>query len=594
MFGKVKEFAGNHKLPITIVAISAFLVILIVVIIGGGADDCDTDSGGASGNWQWPFDGVNDPPQYGDGGQFGTSAASAAYRNGHTFHDGFDWSFGMNGVHSGSTVKAVHDGTVKTVGYAAGLDEYVWVTSDDGYNEVYQETFDKSDIKVKEGDHVNAGDEIGTAHLNGHMHLGITKESDFAKAESKAFTDDGTWLDPIKTIEEGMKHGSSSSGSSKGGKSTGAGGAWTQKGTVAYKTAKGLFDAWVKQGCSGAAASGIVGFITGEGGDFSIPDRAEGHNGNGRDAEIAYGAVPTPVGPGYSVGGGGVYQLTPYTGFAKVGDKKWLDVGKQTEYFVKVKLPGWNPAYGIGIHPKSFKEFAHLTDPKKACDAWNCAEIGNAGNVQGREANAVTAYNMFGGKNIKANDAALDAGAAASSTGAAGSDSSSDCTDGSDSMSAGNGDILATAKSLLGYFHYGQVHGESNIGSVDHPNKDGVTDCSGFVWLVLTKAGYNTPDNMGWFTGSMAADATGPQKYLKKIDEKDAKAGDILICNQGGGSGNNGHTAILEEKWKGGDTKIIQEGGTGGSGGVNESTVSQSFGDLFTNGQVTLARAVKK
>lgn len=573
-------------------AAAFLLVIIIVVIIGGGANDCDSDGSGASGDWQWPFDGVNDPPQYGDGGQFGESAASAMYRNGHTFHDGFDWSFGMNGVHSGSTVKAIHDGTVKSVAYAAGLDYYVWVASDDGYNEVYQETFDKSDIKVKEGDHVNAGDVIGTAHLNGHMHLGVTKESDFAKAESKAFTNDGTWLDPIKTIEDGMKNSNGGGKSSKG-SSGGSGGAWTQKGTVANKTAKSIFDAWVKTGCSGASASGIVGFITGEGGEFDIPDRAEGHSGSGKDAEIAYGAIPTPVGAGYSTGGGGVYQITPYNEFAPAGDKRWLDVGEQTKWFIQHKLPGWNPAYGIGVHPKTFKEFAHYDDPKKACDAWNCAEIGNASNVPQREANAVTAYNMFGGKDIKANDAALDAGAAAASTGAVGSDSSEDCTDGSDAGSS-EGNIVDVAKSLLGYFHYGQVHGVSNIGSVDHPNKDGTTDCSGFVWLVLTKAGYSTPDDMGWFTGSMASDAKGSHKWLKQISEKEAKAGDVIICNQGSGSGNNGHTAILEEDWHGGDTKIVQEGGTGGSGGVNESNVSQSFGDLFTSGDVVLARPVKK
>lgn len=165
----------------------------------GACGNGDGDSA-SSGDWDWPFKGVKDPPDYMDGGQFGNSAGSVGAR-GTSFHDGFDWSFGMNGVHSGSTVYAIHGGTVKDVKYASGLDWYVWVHSPDGYNEVYQETFDKSDIKVHEGQTVKTGDEIGTAHLNGHMHLGITKVNDFAKAEGSWNKDDGTWLDPVKVIK---------------------------------------------------------------------------------------------------------------------------------------------------------------------------------------------------------------------------------------------------------------------------------------------------------------------------------------------------------------------------------------------------------
>ena len=68
---------------------------------------------------------------------------------------------------------------------------------------------------------------------------------------------------------------------------------------------------------------------------------------------------------------------------------------------------------------------------------------------------------------------------------------------------------------------------------------------------------------MGWFTGSMASDAKGGHQYLKQISENDAKAGDIVIVNQGAGAGNNGHTAILLGKWQGKATKIIEQGGVG-------------------------------
>lgn len=188
----------------------------------------------------------------------------------------------------------------------------------------------------------------------------------------------------------------------------GANGDWTKPGTTAYKTAKSLFMSWVHAGCSGAAAAGIVGYITGEGGTFNIPDRAEGHNGNDEKTNgIAYGVTPTPVGSGYSVGGGGVYQLTPYTGFAPVGDKKWLSVEAQTKYFKKVKLPGWNKAYDYSGKAPTFKAFAHLTDPEDATKAWDAAEIGVVSNMAGRVANAKKAYKMFDGSKYQANDSLL-------------------------------------------------------------------------------------------------------------------------------------------------------------------------------------------
>lgn len=188
----------------------------------------------------------------------------------------------------------------------------------------------------------------------------------------------------------------------------GANGDWTKPGTTAYKTAKSLFMSWVHAGCSGAAAAGIVGYITGEGGTFNIPDRAEGHNGNDEKTNgIAYGVTPTPVGSGYSVGGGGVYQLTPYTGFAPVGDKKWLSVEAQTKYFKKVKLPGWNKTYDYSGKAPTFKAFAHLTDPEDACKAWDAAEIGVVSNMAGRVANAKKAYKMFDGSKYQANDSLL-------------------------------------------------------------------------------------------------------------------------------------------------------------------------------------------
>ena len=155
------------------------------------------------------------------------------------------------------------------------------------------------------------------------------------------------------------------------------------------------------------------------------------------------------------------------------------------------------------------------------------------------------------------------------------------------------GSLVKSAASMKGDFYYVQTHPSPDLGNdLKNPNKTGGTDCSGFVWLALNKAGYKVPANMGWFTGTMASDAKGSHQYLKQISENDAQAGDIVIVNQGIGAGNNGHTAILLDKWQGRATKIIEQGGTGDK--VNESTFGTAFYSLLNGGDVTLARPIKK
>ncbi|MDT2663049.1 phage tail tip lysozyme, partial [Enterococcus hulanensis] len=154
------------------------------------------------------------------------------------------------------------------------------------------------------------------------------------------------------------------------------------------------------------------------------------------------------------------------------------------------------------------------------------------------------------------------------------------------------GGILSTAKSLIGYFHYSQPM-RWNFGSVESPDKNGYADCSSFVWLALTKAGYRTaPRGTLWYTGSMTADARGARQYLTEVAPNDAKAGDIIIVNQGAGAGNDGHTAVLAEDWHGYTTSIVEMGGMQ-AGGVGIGRVDLSFGYLLNGGDVCLARAKK-
>lgn len=155
-----------------------------------------SDQKADSGQWGWPFKSIpsTGPTGYEEGQQFGVTSFQ---RQGGNFHDGYDFG---SARYSGD-VLAIHDGTVYKVGEAGdGRGIRVDVKSDDGYYEIYQEAFNSlSDVSVKEGDHVSVGDKIGTLTTE-HLHLGISK-TEIEKAQSSAFKDDGTWLDPIKVIK---------------------------------------------------------------------------------------------------------------------------------------------------------------------------------------------------------------------------------------------------------------------------------------------------------------------------------------------------------------------------------------------------------
>jgi len=166
-------------------------------------NSCDTSGGDtASGKWGWPFKTIpkDGPTRYENGQQYGHTGMIRG--GGNDFHDGYD--FGSAIVGAGQPILAVHDGKVFKVANDVGW-WYVWVKSSDGYNEVYQEAFNgRGDIAVNEGDEIKVGDKIGT--LSGsHLHLGITKKAITSSVQS-GYSDDGTWLDPIKIIKEGINN----------------------------------------------------------------------------------------------------------------------------------------------------------------------------------------------------------------------------------------------------------------------------------------------------------------------------------------------------------------------------------------------------
>lgn len=190
------------------------------------------------------------------------------------------------------------------------------------------------------------------------------------------------------------------------------------------------------------------------------------------------------------------------------------------------------------------------------------------------------------------------AGGAASATG--GSAEETDNNDNKDNKCGridedfSGGDIVKEAKKWLGWFHYSQPERMSLLSHWQHPKKDMKTDCSGFVWFVLKRCHVKVP-SQPWATPFMETDARGSHKYLKQISRSEAGPGDIIICNSGSGSGDNGHTAILLQKWHGGDTKIIEMGGEPKKQydiHINIHTINYAFGSLFTDGRVTIARVV--
>lgn len=182
-------------------------------VASDGSNICpDTDEGSYSGSWVWPFSTIKESPKSLDGGQYGHTSYSRGSTN---FHDGFDFSNGLNGVHNGSAVLAVTSGKIYKVGYDSAAHYYIWEKAGD-YNIIYQEGFTyKDDIDVKKGDTVKIGQKIGTI-TDSHVHLGITTNkknpamNQTGSPVANGFDHPNCWLNPIKVIQHGLtKEGNS-------------------------------------------------------------------------------------------------------------------------------------------------------------------------------------------------------------------------------------------------------------------------------------------------------------------------------------------------------------------------------------------------
>lgn len=149
------------------------------------------------GSWGWPFSGVGEG-HFMDAQLFGVHPGNGRPNN---FHDGLD--FGSID-HPGLEVHAVHGGTC-TVSRAwgnGGINWYCVIQDASGLNVEYQEAFGSSgDIFINVGQKVKTGDVIGRRDTS-HLHIGITRHN-IQEAFGHAWSNDGTWIDPLSTIKNG-------------------------------------------------------------------------------------------------------------------------------------------------------------------------------------------------------------------------------------------------------------------------------------------------------------------------------------------------------------------------------------------------------
>ncbi|MEQ7066475.1 phage tail spike protein [Enterococcus avium] len=340
----------------------------------------------------------------------------------------------------------------------------------------------------------------------------------------------------------------------QGGGGNNNGGSWNgmYPPEVTSQADKFAWELWVillSKGYSKAAAAGILANVQGEAGVSMNPDIAQ-------IGGPAYGIVQWD-GSAYPLVGARTYNGREYV-------QRLMGAAGITEDYrtmsAQGKLLDWTMYNGqwLGIvQPATQSGFKTMIDPGAAAYTFERNYERPANAHPERQGWAVNWYNKF-------KDLQIQSG----------------------------GNILSTAKSLIDYFHYSQPM-RWNFGSVENPDRNGYADCSSFVWLVLTKAGYRTaPRGTLWYTGSMRDDARGTRQYLTEISPNEAKAGDIIIVNLGAGAGNDGHTAVLAEDWHGYTTAIVEMGGMQ-SGGAGIGRVDQSFGYLLNGGDVCLARAKK-
>ncbi|UZX32393.1 phage tail tip lysozyme [Lactobacillus helsingborgensis] len=351
----------------------------------------------------------------------------------------------------------------------------------------------------------------------------------------------------------------------------GKNGSWSQKGTKEYNIGKSLFNFLVKkEGFSGAGAAGAV----------------------------AVGVRESSLNPAAINDKGGVAGIFQWSGFTnnvnghRITNGGFIHAGKVSDLTLKneIKLTSYELHHDFS---SVRRVVGNAKSPQEAAKQWSvCYEGVALSDSQTNEAqiqsDAKKAYRIFGGSGFKSNKSLLASAATSASNSVSDKAGDDEC----DADLAESGPLLAEAQKLIGYFTYGG-HTKSSYGGWKNPNKNGLTDCSGFVWLCMKRAGYAV-GNDAFDTATMEKDARGSHKFLKQISAKSVRPGDIIIVNVGSGNGSNGHTAIIKGNYKGYRTKIIEMGGDDHSH-VHISNIHDSFLSLLQkNARVIWARPIKR
>ena len=385
---------------------------------------------------------------------------------------------------------------------------------------------------------------------------------------------------------------------------------WSKEGTTAYKNAKKAFETFTSVGLSGESASGIIGWVNSEGGWF-IVDRAEGHFGNDpKSASISQGVTPNGF-VGYAVGGGGIYQFTPYTKFAKVGDKKWADASAQTAFVLEsIKKGDWNASMDMSGKSQSFEQFAKNTNITETALGWQAYERGNPAYIpkDAKVADAKKANEVFNSKKVKFNEKkfndffgglskAGDNNSKDSSNDKSSSKPKSDecSTDEKDSDSKDNGGTGTWSKDKTGKVNYRQFQAWKN--------KDLPADLKPYA-VNPESVGMKMNDTAGWkvkaYSFGQCTDFSA--SFMYAIWEKNGQhptmqkgdgavvasnwassfGGKVINTPSAGsvfstGGGGYGHTGVVSHVFENGDTLIVEQNFLGFSGDFSNLPVTWNY-----------------
>lgn len=387
-----------------------------------------------------------------------------------------------------------------------------------------------------------------------------------------------------------------------------AGSDWTKKGSVAYKTAKRVFDSWVDKGLSAEAAAGIVGWVNSEGG-FDMIGRAEGHYGPSlEENSIKFGNVPLVFLPTYPVGktgkqegGGGIYQFTPYSKYADLKDSAWEDADKMNEFVGKAIAAGdWVPSMDLSGENHSFIEFAKETDISSAALAWQAYERGSVAHIRKDQkiSDAKKALEMFGdGQKFNAtkfkkhfgNGTAKNGGGTSSSSSSSDSEEVDGCSTDEKKRRGGTG-WSADGTGSVNYRQFStwkpdDLPDDLKEYAVDPESVGmGFGSSKGWPWpgnqcTNLTNAlMYNLWEKDGKHPDQRmgnGADVVG--NWVSTFGGKASKTPTSAAAFSGGGVPPYGHTGVVSHVFENDDILIVEQNFTGYSGAGNGTTTTWNY-----------------